>query len=408
MIAIIAVLMGFSFIIGVLFEKNNLTIRITRRFTDSPIEEGNQYFVSAEKLISSKPLTNDPLSKYQWNLRVLLDGIEYAEISRNAMRSVIVAVIDESVNVDHPDLINRMIQGYDFVDGDEDTSIPYDNTAPNASISHGQAAASIIAAEANNGIGIAGVFSRALIMPIRTGLSSLHKGIKYAVDHGAEVIHLSGGVGPSQILNPTYLAKKRGKPHASLYSQKNLSVLRNLESALNYAYMKNVVVISGVGNTGKWENYYFPSDHRTIAVGPHNVNGEISQHSSYSYVFDIFAPGGSRKHLENEESLKDNFPDNILTYGRGANFDDPLCAIGDSSYSFLTLGSGALPHVSGASAIIKSCIPNITVEEVRSILRKSQIPLSASGNIMEGIAGRLSLRIMLAEITKRRSREERL
>ena len=279
--------------------------------------------------------------------------------------------------------------------------MPYDNKSPNCSIQHGQAAASIIAAEANNNIGIAGVFSKAMIMPLRTDLPNLHKAIIYAVDHGAEVIHISGGGGP--IVYPTYLSDKRDKPQASLYSDKNIFILYNLEIALEYAYMKNVIVISGVGNTGKWENYYFPSDHRTIVVGPHNVNGEISQHSSYSYTIDIFAPGGSRKHLENEKTLTVKYPNKILTYGRYANFDDPLCAIGDSSYSFLTLGSGAKPHVSGAAAIVKSYMPDATVEEVRSMLRKSQLPLSPSGNIMEGIAGRLSLRILLAEIKKKHS-----
>lgn len=106
-VVILAVLMIVSFIIGISFEKNNLRIRMMSRLTGFS-NDVDQYFISDEKLIG-KPLTNDPLSKYQWNLRMILDGIKYAEISNNAPTDVIVAVIDHSVNVDHPDLINRTI-----------------------------------------------------------------------------------------------------------------------------------------------------------------------------------------------------------------------------------------------------------------------------------------------------------
>jgi len=63
-----------------------------------------------------------------------------------------------------------------------------------------------------------------------------------------------------------------------------------------------------------------------------------------------------------------------------------------------------MPHVSAAAAIIKSYVAEATVEEVRMLLRRSQIPLSPNGNIMEGIAGRLSLRLLMSEIADYKKR----
>ncbi len=141
--------------------------------------------------------------------------------------------------------------------------------------------------------------------------------------------------------------------------------------------------------------------HSTISVGPHNANGEVAQHTSFSYAFDVFAPGGSRVPILKPLDFKDQFPVDIRVHGPNADFDDVLCAIGQRDYGFLTLGSAAMPHVAGAVALIKSFLPDADVETIRQILRASSLPLTPAGNLLEARGGRLSLRLVRNEIDKR-------
>lgn len=74
------------------------------------LESGGNFNVPVELIVDAK-LTNDPLSKYQWALRMLLDGSEYWEIQGDAPRDVVVAVIDRSPHMQHVDLENQLYSG---------------------------------------------------------------------------------------------------------------------------------------------------------------------------------------------------------------------------------------------------------------------------------------------------------
>ena len=66
--------------------------------------------------------------------------------------SIIIAILDNGVQSNHPDLDGHLVTGYDVVDNDYTTD-PYNSTFDY----HGTACAGVAAAETNNGIGIAGV-----------------------------------------------------------------------------------------------------------------------------------------------------------------------------------------------------------------------------------------------------------
>lgn len=77
---------------------------------------------------------------------------------------VTVAVIDTGVDYNHPDLVGKVVKGYDFVNGDSD---PMDDQG------HGTHVAGVIAAKANNGnYGIAGVSWNAKIYAVKVLSSS--------------------------------------------------------------------------------------------------------------------------------------------------------------------------------------------------------------------------------------------
>ena len=142
-------------------------------------------------------MINDPSFKYQWTIpKMQADKAWEINIGNS---SVIVAVIDTGIDISHPDLKNKVISGVDIVNGD---SAAMDDNG------HGTYVSGIIAAEANNSIGIAGISWKSRLMPVKVltasgegSYSDLIEGIIYAVDHGARILNLSlGGYSYSQFL----------------------------------------------------------------------------------------------------------------------------------------------------------------------------------------------------------------
>jgi subtilisin family serine protease len=140
---------------------------------------------------------NDPLFSIQpvasrWRLASLF------QVSTG--RGVRVAVIDSQVDAAHPDLAGQVESRRDFVRG-----------RPARTETHGTGVAGVIAARANNGIGIAGVAPDAHLLALRacwqTGSDaaslcdslSLAEALHFAIEHGAEVINLSLS-GPNDVL----------------------------------------------------------------------------------------------------------------------------------------------------------------------------------------------------------------
>jgi len=109
-------------------------------------------------------------------------------------RGVIVAVIDSKIETGHPDLSGQFVAEQDFVGGQ-----------PAASERHGTAVAGVIAAKADNGLGIVGIAPAARLMALRacrqmgsTASSpticnslGLAQAIQFAILHHAKVINLS-------------------------------------------------------------------------------------------------------------------------------------------------------------------------------------------------------------------------
>lgn len=143
------------------------------------------------------PTPNDPLFPIQpvagqWRLATLY------QVSTG--RGVRVAVIDSQVDPAHPDLTGQVETHRDFVRG-----------RPVKVEAHGTGVAGVIAAKANNGIGIAGVAPDARLLALRAcwqtgkGAASLcdslalAEALHFAIEHDAEIINLSLS-GPNDVL----------------------------------------------------------------------------------------------------------------------------------------------------------------------------------------------------------------
>ncbi|MFH1129228.1 MAG: immunoglobulin-like domain-containing protein [Patescibacteria group bacterium] len=134
-------------------------------------------------------------------------------INEGTNSSIIVAIIDDGVAYNHPDLVANMWDGtnckddngisvvggcnhgYDYEDGD--------NTPLPTSDSHGTHIAGTIAAVKNNDKGIIGIAPRVKIMALKTNYttSQIIKSIGFATQNGAKIINVSwGGTNDDQSL----------------------------------------------------------------------------------------------------------------------------------------------------------------------------------------------------------------
>ena len=164
-----------------------------------------------EKTVGNAVVPNDPLYPQQWYIPAVKADLVWEQTTGDTTQ--VIAILDTGVDWTHPDLKNKIwrnpgeipgngidddgngfiddYMGWDFINNDNN---PMDDN------SHGTHVAGIAAAEANNGIGIAGVNWHAKIMPLKVLQSSgrgdaatITKGIIYAAQKGATVINMSFG-----------------------------------------------------------------------------------------------------------------------------------------------------------------------------------------------------------------------
>jgi serine protease len=191
-------------------------------------------------------------------------------------RGVVVAILDTGVAYRRwgrfrrsPDFAGtRFVDPYDFV---AHNRLPLDRDG------HGTFVAGMVAESTNNGFGLTGLAYGATIMPVRVldadgnGLaSSIATGIRWAVDHHANVINLSleFDVGTSAGEIPGVLA------------------------ALRYASRHGVVVVGAAGNDSTNAVAYPARAPGVISVGATTSDRCLADYSNTGERLDLVAPGG--------------------------------------------------------------------------------------------------------------------
>ncbi len=245
---------------------------------------------------------SDPDYDRQWALPHIQAETAWSEM--DDLRPVTVAVIDTGVCMSHEDLQDRVLDnGYDFVDDDDD---------PDDVFGHGCSVAGIIAANIDNGIGIAGFAPNASILPVRVlgpggsgSMADVAAGIVYAADEGVDIINLSlGSMVGSQVT----------------------------KDAVDYAVNKGVTVIASAGNSGGSAPGYPARYENVVAVGAVDPNGARSSFSNKGG--DIWAPG---------RDVHTTFLDNGYKALNGTSFSAPYV----SAMAAVLEGMGSQLHLDG-------------------------------------------------------------
>jgi serine protease len=244
---------------------------------------------------------------------------------------VIIGVVDTGADLKHPDLIKQFVPGYNVIT--KGAEPPMDDNG------HGTHVSGIAAAEADNGIGIAGVAPRCKVMPIKAldrkgdGYTyDIADGIYWAVDHGARVINLSlGGRGASQALR----------------------------DAVEYAVSKRVVLVAAMGNgdeNGVGQNWpTFPASYPgVIAVGAVDKQRQVTEFSNWGSWISVVAPG---------QDILSTMPTYPVYQTTSSGYSQ--------NYDMMPGTSMSSPMVAGACALILSRYPAMTPAQVKAKLEST-------------------------------------
>jgi len=338
------------------------TLSCSKKSTGNALEMANLFYESklfsvaeADFLIPFKfgNCVNDSLFSAQWNMRNWGQYINPQhnaalgmDINYCAVRSIttgnpdiIVAVIDQGIQLNHPDLANMHPISYDALTGGSSQERG----------SHGTWVAGIIGANTNNGRGIAGIAPNSKLMSISIlnddtipdTRQQFADGINWAWRNGASVINNSWG--HHYLLNSNFIDNA-------------------ISNALDSGRAgKGTVVVFCAGNhlnTNSFVSHsvWYPADSNPniIAVGAMSPCGERKYYNStcgyyshwgsnYGAELDVVAPGSAISTTDRNSLYKQDF------WGTSA----------------------AAPHVSGVAALILSVNPNLTHQQVKNIIEST-------------------------------------
>jgi serine protease len=194
---------------------------------------------------------------------------------------VVVAVLDTGLAYANrppfrrsPDISrSHVVAGYDFIAGD-----PY----PNDRHGHGTFVASTIIATPNNRYGMVGIAFGAKVMPVRVldgngagQAGPIARGMRWAVDHGADVINVS-----IELVDQVTAAPQ------------SMTVDPLIREAVRYAAAHNVLVVAAAGNSASPDVPSTRLGSDILYVGGSTEHGCLGEYSNFGKGIDLVAPGG--------------------------------------------------------------------------------------------------------------------
>lgn len=337
------------------------TLSCSKNSSGNALQMANLFYESKNFLASEPDIlvddylssVNDTYFSNQWGLNNTgqYGGTAGIDINYNQAHeitsgnsSIIVALLDQGVELNHPDLTNMYGLSYDTENGYSPSVVRGD---------HATACAGIIGANTNNGIGVAGIAPLCPIMSISNSFNSTPDsrikradGINFAWQNNASVISNSWGSSVQysvidDAINNALTQGRNGKGCVIVFASGNSN-----KSSVEYPSSVNgVISIGAVDRCGTRAG--------RIDIVPQSCDPWCSSckpGSSYGDKLSVVAPGT-----------------NIYTTDRQG-----LLGYDNSDYTSSFGGtSAACPHVAAIAALILSVNPNLTQQQVRDIIEST-------------------------------------
>ncbi|MET7259390.1 S8 family serine peptidase [Dyadobacter fermentans] len=283
------------------------------------------------RFVETAGTPNDPLYAANWGLAKM--NLPAAWDMTTGCASIKIAIIDDGVQLNHPDLVGNLLPGFDATNsGTNGGHVAGEEM-------HGTYCAGFAAAKGNNGIGLAGVAYNSKLIPIRSfstslaGDITLDQCIVSAINHavsvkGADVLSMSWGIVASSF--PT---------DAAITNALNTA-------ATNGRSGKGTVLVASTGNKGQPTFRPLPGNVASVLmIGASLSNDTRWQGSNYAAKqVDVVAPGP------------------LVTTIAGSGYVNQT-AENATSWSAAT--------ISGLAALVLSINPNLTETQVRRIIAET-------------------------------------
>ena len=220
---------------------------------------------------------------------------------------------------------------------------------------HGTHVAGTAAGCSRNGIGVTGIAYDAGLMAVKVldgsgngSTATIAAGIVWAADNGAQVINMSLGT--------------------ACFAHYPTCRSQIVDDAIAHAAARDVVIVASAGNSSS--TYAgIPGNHpEVISVAATRYDRARASYSNFGPAIDLAAPGGQTALDQNS----DGFADGVLqeTFDRSTKVWD--------YYNFQGT-SMAAPHVAGAAALLRACVPEAGRDAVRAALEDYALDLGAPG-----------------------------
>lgn len=313
-------------------------------------------WVEPDFVLIAHPVTDDPYYDYQWSLENTgsddqYNGVPGDDIDANCAWGYTqgagsrVAILDEGVDLSHPDLEDNLLPGRDevFIGGASAT-----NTMGGPKVgsddAHGTNCAGIVCAKADNGIGVSGVAPQSKVIPVHIAYENGMGGWTLEFGWVSDAIYWSCDSAGADILSNSY--------------QLGIEPMI-IDDAIDYAVTSGrgglgALFVAAAGNNNSSTMVYPGKYDNSIGVGATSMcderksftscDGENFWGSNYGSKLDVSAPGVK-------------IPSTDISGTHGYSTTD----------YFLTFNgtSSATPHVAAVLALILSLDPSLNYSDAR-------------------------------------------
>jgi subtilisin family serine protease len=296
---------------------------------------------------------NDPLAARQWYIAQDKAFDAWPALPALPGAGVKVAIIDSGIDGGHPEFAGRIAAFKSFVGGSALTDRQ----------GHGTFVAGEVAAATDNGQGIAGIAFPAQLLIAKVvrsdrtiSLEAEAAAIRWAIDRGARVVNLSiGGL------------RDPRDPRRDTYSPIEAS-------AVAYAISRGAVVVAAVGNADQapstpWPYASYPAAlPHVMGVSALGRDGSVPLFSNRDAIYnDIAAPG---------QDIFSTVPRGLSPHGGCSDVGYSDC--GPEDFRRAEGTSFAAPQVAAAAALLFAADPELTADQVTTLLEHSADDVNAS------------------------------